>query len=528
MSKKIILDVLWGVALVCGILLCLWGINLPYVGIDNANNNFLALASKNFLRFGYTTLHFLPTYYVGKTLPAVIPYYLHHPVLFFLLASVPFRLFGNANWVVHATNLVFVIASLFVLYHLVREAVNEEAARWTVVFAVLMPWFSFFWKYIFFEQSSLFFTLTTLYFCIRYWKSQRPIYLWGVGVAAFLGGATDWYGGYLAFGFLYLLFARSEKRIWPTFWSYALGEFLGLGTYFLALVLTGNVGAIWNGYSARGVTSELSAVSYWPLRLVAITILRLLIYGSPLLVVSLWAWLRRKGTVGKSLLWHVGVMLFIVGIINMVVMPSATWGLSYFLYYLVPFAALVCGVWVASIAKRSVALVYTIILIQLFWCFGVTALKFTQMTKQTWRYDFGRDVSHIVPRYQKVGVLEYPGDVLQNYFLIDALPMSEPSVASWVEHGKPSDIRYTVVSCKGTCTSEELAYLERVRQKVGVQEFRYGQNTGWLVDRESAANITKGSPAVTERAPELEPQRAPSGFLYWYRKVRDFLGSTQI
>ena len=89
---------------------------------------------------------------------------------------------------------------------------------------------SFFWKYMFFEQSSLFFTLLTLYFSVRYWKTPGLTYLIGIAISACLGGATDWYGGYLIFGYIYLFFVREKKHVWPTFWAYVVGECLGLGT----------------------------------------------------------------------------------------------------------------------------------------------------------------------------------------------------------------------------------------------------------------------------------------------------------
>lgn len=525
MSKKITLDVLWVLAMLISVALCLWGINIPYVGIDNANNNFLALASKNYLRFGYGALHFLPTYFVGPTLPPAIPYYLHHPVLFFLFASVPFKLFGTGNWVVHASLFVFILLSWYMLYRLVKEISTQEIARWTVVFAASMPWMSFFWKYIFFEQSSLFFTLLTLFFCVRYWKSNAAVWLWAVGASALLGGATDWYGGYLVFGFLYLLLARTGKRIWPTCIAYGIGEVLGLGSYLAILFFTGHLGAVWDGYSARGLTNDLTALSYWPARLVLMTALRIVIYGSPIAVLAWWSWIRNRRS---SLLWHIGVVFLIIGLVNAIVMPVTTWGLSYFLYYLIPFIALVCGVWVAGFTKTSVAAVYIVIGIQMLWSTGIDGLKMMQMTKQTWKYEFGRDVSSIVPRYSKVGVLEYPGDVLQNYFFIDVVVLSSQTMTDWVNHRIPGDIRYVLVTCKGTCTSDELAYMDRLKTIIRVQAYTYKQNTGWLVDGSEAPSKGDLLLPVSKSANAPAKVAQPGGVLRLYRQLRDLLGGTQI
>ncbi len=525
MNKKIILDVLWVVGILSGIVLCLWGINVPYVGIYNANNNYLALASKNFLRFGYGALHFLPTYYVGSALPSAVPYYLHHPVVFFLIASLPFRWFGSDTWVVHAATLGFLFASIWMLYLVVCEIWSQEVARWTAVCATVITLTSFFWKYMFFEQSSLFFTLATVFFCIRYWKTPKRTYLIGVAVASFFGGATDWYGGYLMFGFVYLLWTRSGTRVWTVFRTYIAGELLGLGTYVAALVLTGNLGAFWEGFSARGLTSELTSLSYWPVRLGIVTLIRLLIYVSPLIIFALWRWMRDIQTVPAPAR-RIGMIFLIIGIINIAVLPSATWGHSYFLFYLMPFVALTMGAWIAGLTKKSAGVVCLVVLFQLGWSTGVGALKLSQVTKQTWKYDFGRDASRKIPRYSRVGVLEYPGDVLQNYFFIDALPMSQESIRTWQKTGLPADIRQILVTCKGTCTPEERLFIRKETAVLGVTAYHYGQNSGWVLDRgePGEAQMSLDEPSAKGENPIV----APSGLLRIYRQVRDFLGSTQI
>jgi 4-amino-4-deoxy-L-arabinose transferase-like glycosyltransferase len=136
----------WVVALIIGLIIALWGINLPHVGLYNANNNYLALASKNFLRFGFEQLHFLPTYHVGAQTPELSDRYLHHPVLMFLISPLTFALFGDGNWVVHVLPFIFTLASLAVLFVLVKEFYGESVARWTTLFALLFPMFGFFWK----------------------------------------------------------------------------------------------------------------------------------------------------------------------------------------------------------------------------------------------------------------------------------------------------------------------------------------------------------------------------------------------
>lgn len=528
MNKKIACDILWVVAIVFGFLVGLWGINLPYVGLYNANNNYLALASKNFLQFGFPALSFLPTYFVGSSLPAQVPYYLHHPTLFFLLEALPFAVLGSAHWVVHVAPFMFVVGSLIALYALVSEIANRQIARWTVVFAALLPMVSFFWKFMMFEQASLFFTLVTLYFSVRYWKTNTRSQLVGVAVAAFLGGATDWYGGYLGFGFLYLLVARTGKRIWPAFLAYMAGETLGLGMYAFVLVLTGNIGAFWEGYSARGLTSELTSLSYWPVRLLLVTGIRIILYGSPLVLFGVWFWVRKFLRGSRTTLLHaVGAVLVIIGTVSIVVLPATVWGHSYFLYYLVPFLALTLGMWFTSITRRSVLMACLLFGLQVVWSVGIGGLKHMQVTKQSWKYDFGRDASHTIPRYSTVGVLEYPGDVLQNYFAIDAISLSQEDVSAWARDASGSAMRYVLVTCKGICEAEELQFINTSRGFVGVQEFHYTDNTGWLLDGKTEGEFGVAQESVAAKQAAVT-ESAASPIVRVYQWLRDFLGSTQI
>src|SRR5689334_6331051 len=193
---------------VVGFSLWLWGVNYPFVGIYNANNNYLSLAAKNYLRFGFTKLHFLPTYFAGQTLPAPVPYYLHHPIFIFPLSAIPFAIFGFDNWVVHVTNLVFLLGDMVLLYMVGSLVWNKRVGLWTAGLAIVFPMTSFFWKYIFFEQSSLFFNLLVYYFFIRYLKQEKVRTDSRVGVNdnlllifvfTFLSGLVDW-------GVLYLFF----------------------------------------------------------------------------------------------------------------------------------------------------------------------------------------------------------------------------------------------------------------------------------------------------------------------------------
>ncbi len=531
MKKSYVFGALfWSVIGILTLILWLWGINMPHVGIYNANNNYLSLASENFLRFGYHRLHYLPTYFVGATLPDPVPYYLHHPVLFFLIASVPFALFGNGNWVVHVMTFVYAVSAMVVLYAVIREVSDARVARWSLFFASLFPMASFFWKYMFFEQISLYFTLTSLYFAIRYGKTERPLYLLGLGISAAMGGASDWYAAYLLFGFCYLWLRRRDERMRRIILVYIAGLAVGFGTYAIAIIGTNNIGMIYDGFRARGVTPELTGLSWWPARLLLVTVVRLIIYFSPVAAVGIWEAARVKAEkssagIGKR---ELSILFFIIGIINILVLPTATWGHSYFLYYMIPFVSFGMGLWMVTLPRYSTLVACCMIFLHVGWSIGVNSQKLRQVTKQSWKYEFGQLVSTMVPRYSRIGVMEYPGDVLERYFAIATTVMSASQVKQWAAGNGQTDIPMVIMTCAGECTAGEKEFAASLGTERTVTEYTNGMNTGWIIGGEPAARVSGAPKGAGPAEGNATPSVKPSLLLRFYRALRDALGSTQI
>lgn len=513
MNRKQSFNVLWLIAGIAGLFTWLWGVSLPYVGIYNANNNYLALAAKNFLKFGFESLHFLPTYIVASDLPQSVLYYLHHPVLFFWLETIPFALFGNGNWVVHLVPFLFALGSIVVLYRIVLEISDKSTARWTALFALLFPMTSFFWKYMMFEQASLFFTLL----CLLFFLKRNLV---GLFFAAALGGATDWYGIYLLFGLSYLYIAQKGNRaaMRSGIVVFLLGAMLGLSTYVVALVGSGNIFAAYEGFLGRGITNEITVLSWWPVRLFLVTLIRIVIYFSPLLLLSLTTKIKNKG---------IHMFFLIIGLVNLVALPAASWGHSYFLYYFVPFAAYTMGSWVSNNSHRGTLFVWGVVLFQIVWSVSVSSLKITQVTKQSWKYDFGRDIQKVVPPYTHVGVIAFPGDVLEYYFDVPTTTFSRVEMERWAIGVAYKDIPHVIMTCQNICTGEEMSLLNLVRDHRGIQEFRYGDKIGWIAGGTPVERPIKMTRKERVRRPN-QVNESVSVPLRFYRMIRDFLGSTQI
>lgn len=521
--------------LFCLLFVFLWfiGVRLPFVGIYNANNNYLLLGGRNFLQFGFRELSFLPTYFVGGSLPPFIPYYLHHPTGMFFLTAWMVQIFHGAPWSVHVVPFVFTLGSLVVLYALIRDVAGKRVAAWSAFFAASFPMVAVFWKYMMFEQASLFFTLLVFWCAHSLLKKPDTKTVWYLLLVSLGGALVDWYGAYALFAFTYLLWVRGkDMRVRNVFAAYAIGTVIGFGAYAWSLSVAGNWQAAWEGYRARSLTSELSVLAFWPVRLVLVTALRMVLYFTPLLI-FLKKFPKEKSDTRRDNGLSIGelsAMFFIVGVVNLVVMPAATWGHSYFLYYAVPFVAFYLG---QQVAVREAMLrqgVWGIIIVQLVCSVGISMLKAQQVAKQSWKYDMALAVEEFIPPYTKVAVLNFPGDVLEQYTHHPTVVFDTSRAEQWATGERNEEhIQYMLVTCVGTCTPNEYAFIKTLKQVKGVREFTYPGQIGWLVGgepRERPRMFTRYERVMPGSASDTKEDA--SFPLRVYRRVRDVMGSTQL
>ncbi len=184
------------------------GFNEPFVGSYAAADTYLGLGAKNYLRYGYLKLKFLPTYYVGEVLPAQPDYYLHHPILQYLLTSVAFKLFGFYNWVVRIFPFIFSLGTLFLIYRIGWLVWDQKTGLLALTLASLLPIMTVFGiKQMMFEHATLFWILVIIYNFLLYGQNRKKIQLILLALFSLLGILTDWGALYLMPGFLiyYLL-----------------------------------------------------------------------------------------------------------------------------------------------------------------------------------------------------------------------------------------------------------------------------------------------------------------------------------
>lgn len=522
----------WIVCISIGLIaayLWLWGVNDPYVGSYNTNNNYLSLAAKNYLRFGYLRLKFFPTYFAGQNLPFQVDYYLHHPILIYLLVTIPFTLFGFQNWVVHVVPFIFAVGSLVVLYEIGAYLWNRSIGIWAVVLAALFPMSSFYWKYIFFEQICLFFNLLVVYVFLKYIKEKQEKYLKYVFLFSLFSMLADWGGLYLLVPLTIFFFSNYRQQAIRAYRVHVLAVLLG-SVFFLISVafLKGSLWEMFHAIYTRSYSSELLSLTYWPFRLILVTFIRIALYFTPFVFLGLYLpikFLSRLRTSRLSLQDVVVLLLFVLGVLNLVVLPTASWGHSYFLYYLIPFFALTGGFVLSAIEKKKLFL-YCILGAVVLWTVSVNFLKLEQLRKQYWKYDVALEVNKDLSPYETVGVTNFAGDVFENYFLHPSQPMVPEEVGEWLVGEKYARVKHLVFTCEGNCTSAELHFIDDVSPQVAVLHYRAGYERAWFLSRLPIG----GKASVQERVLMARKGILNEGSVLFtvYRFLRDRLSAGQI
>jgi 4-amino-4-deoxy-L-arabinose transferase-like glycosyltransferase len=521
LQKRIVL-----LLIVLGVALWLWGITYPFVGIYNTNNNYLSLAAKNYLRFGFWNLKLFPTYFAGAHFMPGNPYYLHHPILIFWLEALSVFVFGSHNWSIHVPQLVFTAGGMAMIYVIARKLWNQKVALWSLGLAVIFPMTGFFWKYMLFEQASLFLNLAVYYFLIRYSNRPNSRDLIAIFFATVLSGFVDWGVLYLLLPFALFFFTRFGKRIKPAFIAYVSGAVLSLGLFLVGVLLSqkgfGELSlAIWG----RSFTAELTGLSYWPARLLAISIIRTILYFSPFAIVSgLYIVKLIKNRESWKLPDITLVFFFLFGLLNLIFLPTATWGHSYFLYYFIPFFAWAGGVWLERREKKPWVVFFWVFII-IGTSIAVNYFKIQQVKKQLWKYDVAKEINKKLEPYETIGVVNFAGDVFENYFFHPSQPIAYTELSSWTKGVVYPGVINAVFVCAGPCTAGELQTVEQLQGCSTVEPYTVDGNTAWFLTRQLPM---PGAGTARPTHPVLVATKKDSIFLRIYRTIRDALNVGQI
>ncbi len=506
------------------IAISLWfiGINEPFVGAYGANFNYFTLAAKNFIRFGYIKLHFFPTYYSGADLSQNPDFYLHHPILYFTLVSIPFIFFGFHNWTALVTPIIFSLLTLFWFYKIGSLIWNKKIGYLSAFFASIFPMMTVFGKQTIFEPAVLSLLLGVYYCFIAYLKYKHKKYIILLAILSLIATLIDWGGAYfvLPFILLYNFLPLSNQKLKATI-IYIISVVLGIALFLFSInFYKKGFSDLVSAIAVRKTSAELFNLSYPWFRLTAATIIRILVYFTPF---SFTVFKKLKKSLINLKLHksnfkdYTLIFFFVFGLINIILLPTASFGHIYFLFYAVPFFSFGMALFANGLPKKSNFSLGLLIIAIFSFSILISLMKWQQVRKQVWRYGAAYEINKLLTPNETIAVYGFPGDIFEQYFFHPTVPQENyENLVDWLSQSDQK--RNAVFSCWSICTSEDHEFVESIPYATK----QFGQ--AWLILSSEVKESTVSS-IINKDTQELN--KAPL-ILNIYRKARDLIGVGQL
>ncbi|HEY3897573.1 MAG TPA: glycosyltransferase family 39 protein [Chthoniobacter sp.] len=229
------------------------GMQRPWVEDDTWYGAVYSQAAHNNLRAGLHAAGVPATLYFG---PLPIPpdaYYVHHPTLLPLLVTGSFAIVGEAEWSARLVPVLASLASVIVLWFLVRGAAGPRAGTLAAFVFAAVPMELHYGDMVDFEPVLTLWMLAIL-LCLQRWEMTANR-RWAIASALFAALAlwTDWPGYLLVLSVAAsFIFARARERRWM---GWMLGGLVGVaGLLFLVQIRWANAAAwsdLWSALQMR-------------------------------------------------------------------------------------------------------------------------------------------------------------------------------------------------------------------------------------------------------------------------------------
>ncbi|HVT00824.1 MAG TPA: glycosyltransferase [Patescibacteria group bacterium] len=506
------------------ILLMLSGINMPYIGQNAYNLITYSLIAHNYNQFGLIQTKLAPLVTVSKEFPIHPEYFIHHPPLLSIIIALFFKLLGEDFWVGRLIPVVFTILSVGIIYLLEKELSNKKQALYAMSAAILIPATTIFGKLIGQEPLVLFFVLMSLLLSIKYLKTRKNIYFVFAAIAIMFGVLSDWPALIFAALLFPLYFKHGKIKNWIQLFSGLILVFLGCLLWIDSIRI-----GFWDLQNAIGsrLFTALSPIPYWPVLWIGTTLLRLLIYFNPILVIisatCFVGIVKKIKTINER-----GLVILILGlftILHLAIYTEASFTHPYLLIYAVPFVALTCSSYLTSLdSEKSHLKFFLIFSFSIFYLIAIFKIKEAQELSNVWRYNLAEAIR---PRLQIYETIIYntnyvvDPDIWRFPLLINPRIQDKNDSANFL-----SKYNYYVYSCSPGC------YIYGGQIKNLKDRYQY------IVFKENSAEAylfylkKKQSNIVSKNNMKTYFVKTPKnndGFITrYYRKVRDILKTPQI
>jgi hypothetical protein len=323
-------------------------------GHQGFNGALRSTIGRNYLRYGFWGTGFKPLKNTGlKNSDDKLLVHWHHPPLVHMLVGVSFYFFGEKESSTRLVPLFFSLLSFFLIFELVRKRYGWPSALASIAFFSLFPLQIEYGKMANYEPLVVAFSLLGIFFLLRYkTKSVNRLPGGKFDLAAMifsfgLAGFTDWPGFIIAgvAGFYLLL---GKKQNFYAFGLLALSMTVLLLFSFYWLNSNSEHDGLWGLAKYRAGMGSIK-VSYT--MLATRTWLRLRDYIGFLALLPGIIWflvhlIRKKSIDPLFFNFSYSTLIYFAAF------KAGAWIHVFFLYYILPAAAVICGVGAVYCTKQ--------------------------------------------------------------------------------------------------------------------------------------------------------------------------------
>jgi 4-amino-4-deoxy-L-arabinose transferase-like glycosyltransferase len=322
----------------------------PWTTNIDSNGAWWSQSAHNTLRAGLRATGGVPSWYFG---PLPIPpagYYTHHPPLLSLMLTGMFALFGEKEWAARLLPIMFSLASVVLLWTLVKECAGRRAAAFTVVLFAATPMELVYGRMVNFEPINLVWMLAGL-LCLRRWEQTGQRHWRNLMIIAFVLTVWTAWLGYIFVLLVCLYFLFSPKKRNPRMALILLGLSLLSITLFLLHIRWARPGAWQNLMGAlnfRLARTNASGINVtwadWTLR-ICHTLTSYILPFSWALGVLGTVWLVQLWKTDESLRWlgFTALCFFAQSVLYIVFFPNASYVHAYAAFYVALLVAIMGG-----------------------------------------------------------------------------------------------------------------------------------------------------------------------------------------
>lgn len=440
--------------IILSLIFAIYPINQPPVESFTELAVWSGLSAKNFIKYGFFQLKFLP--FIGPVTNINNPGnpYLNHPPLFFWLITLGVWLSNSNYWGLRIIPLVSSLGSLLVLFKTIR-LINKKLSLVTLVFFVSIPMYFIYATFPFYGNVLLFFTLFAYYFAVKFTATRSHLYLLLILLFLFLASFTDYPGLFAASGIAVFFFLEKVEKKYIL--SLLAGPILSLLLWFLLIRFfkPGGFTNLRTGFLTWNLLPNLNSLSSFFIVLFK----RLIAYFAPIYLFLFLIFIRRFQ---RKKTFYLALSLLIFGLLNIVVFPSGAIFHPDTFYFLLPGFALSASLGYSAFKSsqtRALILIGIIVI--------VLIAGFTNMLKFL-RYKWHKETIDVVDNLTKPTESIYTSE----FKLIGLLTYRYDKVATYIPQNKWREIKegLYVTECFSNCSdpfstnAANLSYIYRIKE----------------------------------------------------------------